>query len=135
MRSTMIFVLSAVLYAFACTSALALSPGSIGVRGPVPVAPIVLDTASTNVTSAAWVELATAASRLYACSAVQIHNTGAQPIKLGKGALAAETETGALFPIGVSILLPIQLAKGVRLSVRSMGGTQSSGLLTLSCLQ
>lgn len=135
MRSTIIFVLSAILYAFACTPAYALSPGSIGVRGPVPLAPVVLDTSSTNVTNAAWVTFLAAASMTYACSAIQIHNTGAQPIKMGKGAAASEVETGILFPIGVSILLPVQLPKGVRLAVRSMGSTQSSGLLTFSCLQ
>lgn len=135
MRSTMIFVLTAVLYAFACTSAFAATPGAIGVRGPVPIAPVVLDTAGTNVTSAAWVTFVAAASMTYACSAIQIHNTGAQPIKMGKGAAASEVETGILFPVGVSVLLPVQLPKGVRLAVRSMGSTQSSGLLTFSCLQ
>lgn len=116
-------------------SAFANSPGAIGIRKPVPVAPIVLNTSSTNVTSAAWVELATAVNRTFACSAVQVHNTGAQPIKLGMGAAASETEVGLLFPIGVSILVPVVLPKSVRLAVRSMGSTQSSGLLTLSCFQ
>lgn len=112
----------------------ALTRGDGGLRSTVGT-PIVLDTSSTNVTSAAWVEFTTAASRLYACSAVQVHNTGAQPIKLGTGAVASERETGLLFPIGVSILIPMELSKGVRLAVRSMGATQSSGLLTFSCLQ
>jgi len=115
--------------------AIANSPGAIGVRAPVPIAPFVLDTSGTNVTNAAWVQFVAAASMTYACSAVQIHNTGAQPIRLGVGAAASETETGILFPVGVSILLPVVLKKGVRLAVRSSGSTQSSGLLTMSCLQ
>ena len=114
--------------------AIANSPGAIGVRAPVPIAPFVLDTSGTNVTNAAWVQFVAAASMTYACSAVQIHNTGAQPIRLGVGAAASETETGILFPVGVSILLPVVLKKGVRLAVRSSGSTQSSGLLTMSCL-
>jgi len=125
-------ILTALLFT---ASALGNSPGAIGVRKPVPLAPFVLDTSSTNVTSAAWVTFVAAASMTYACSAVQIHNTGAQPIKVGLGAAASETESGILFPIGVSILLPVTLSKGVRLSVRSLGSTQSSGLLTMSCLQ
>lgn len=115
--------------------AIANSPGAIGVRAPVPTEPFVLDTSGTNVTNAAWVQFVAAASMTYACSAVQIHNTGAQPIRLGVGAAASETETGILFPVGVSILLPVVLKKGVRLAVRSSGSTQSSGLLTMSCLQ
>lgn len=111
------------------------SPGSIGVRAPVPTAPVVLDTSSTNVTSSAWVTYITAANMTYACSAVQIHNTGAQPIKIGVGASGSELETGALFPIGVSILLPMVLKKGVRVAVKSIGSTQATGLLTFSCLQ
>jgi hypothetical protein len=124
-----------VLFFLFSSFAFADTPGAIGVRKPVAVAPYLLDTSGTNVTSAAWVTFLAAASNLWACSAVQIHNTGSQPIKLGFGAAAAETETGILFPIGVSILLPVQIAKGVRLSVRSMGATQSSGFLTMSCLQ
>lgn len=123
------------LISFFTSFAIANSPGAIGVRAPVPIAPFVLDTSGTNVTNAAWVQFVAAASMTYACSAVQIHNTGAQPIRLGVGAAASETETGILFPVGVSILLPVVLKKGVRLSVRSSGSTQSSGLLTMSCLQ
>lgn len=126
------FFLASLLLFFSF-SIFAASPGGTGVRGPVPSIPITLDTSSSNVTSGAWVTFS--AVNPYACSAIQIHNTGAQPIKMAKGAAAAETELGILFPIGVSILLPVQLPKGVRLSVRSMGATQSSGLLTFSCLQ
>lgn len=127
------FVLAFVLAFFSATT-FATTRGDGGLRSTVGI-PVVLDTAGTNVTSAAWVQFTTAASRLYACSAVQVHNTGAQPIKLGQGAAAAEVDTGLIFPIGVSILIPMELSKGVRLAVRSMGSTQSSGLLTFSCLQ
>lgn len=129
------FILATMFLIFSCLPVFSATPGAIGVRGPVPLAPVILDTSSTNVTNAAWVTFVAAASMTYACSAIQIHNTGAQPIKMGKGAAASEVETGILFPIGVSILLPVQLPKGVRLAVRSMGSTQSSGLLTFSCLQ
>ncbi len=107
----------------------------LSVVKPVPVAPLVLDTSGTNVTNGAWVQLATAATMVYGCSFVQMHNTGAQPIKLGQGAAASETEVGVIFPIGVTAFMPVNLKKGVRLAVRSMGSTQSSGLLTMSCFQ
>lgn len=128
-------LLAFILIMFTSVNTFADSPGAIGVRKPISVAPVVLDTSATNVTSSAWVTYLAAASNLWACSAIQIHNTGAQPIKMGFGAAAAETESGILFPIGVSILVPVSISKGVRLSVRSLGGTQSTGFLTMSCFQ
>lgn len=107
-------------------------PGGVGVRHAV-LSPLVLDTSSTNVTSSAYVTFS--ASLANSCSAIQIHNTGAQPIKLATGVASSEVDTGVIFPIGVSILIPQELKKGVRLSVRSMGSTQSSGLLLFSCFQ
>lgn len=96
-------------------------------------APVALDTSSTNITSAAWVELV--ASPAYACSAVLVHNSGSQPIKVGKGAAAAEVDAGLVLPIGVSAYVPFVVKKGQRLSLRSLGATQSTGIITLSCFQ
>lgn len=134
MKVSIIFAIAFVLFLLGL-NAHANSPGSVGVRAPVPIAPFVLNTSSTNVTTGAWVEFVAAASMPYACSAVQIHNTGAQAIKLGAGAAASEVETGILFPVGVSVLMPVSLKRGVRLSVRSVSATQSSGFLTMSCFQ
>lgn len=104
----------------------------ISLRKPVG-APAVLDTSSTNITSGAWVEMI--ASLQYACSGILIHNSGAQPIRVGVGAAASEVNLGLVIPIGVSILVPVELARLSRVSLRSMGSTQSSGIITLSCFQ
>lgn len=127
MKFILCFLLSVI-----CSSAFAINDM---ISRPTPTLPIVLDTSSTNVTSGAWVTFAAAASMPYACSAVLIHNSGSQPIKIGIGAAASETELGLVFPIGVSAFVPVRLAKGVRVAVRSMGSTQSSGILTMSCFQ
>lgn len=121
----------ALLLAFSA-QVFAVGPGGVGVSHAV-LTPLVLDTSGTNVTNAAYVTFSAALTN--ACSAIQIHNTGAQPIKLATGAAASEVDTGVIFPIGVSILVPHLLPKGVRLSVRSMGSTQSTGLLIFSCFQ
>lgn len=115
-----------------CLTALADSPGSIGVRRSVGV-PAALDTSSTSVTSSAYVTFI--ASTAFACSSVQLHNSGAQPIKIAVGAAGSEVDIGEVFPIGVSILVPEIISKGVRISVKSIGGTQSSGILTWACFQ
>lgn len=107
--------------------------GAIALRKPVPVIPTILDTSSTNVTSAAWVTFIASVSK--AASGILLHNPGSQPIKIGIGAAAAETELGIVIPIGVSILIPVEIAKGARVSLRSMGATQSSGIITASLFQ
>lgn len=113
-------------------ASLADSPGSIGIRRSVGV-PQFLDTAVTNVTSSAWVQFV--AANGVACSAIQIHNTGTSPIKIGYGGAGVEVDGGEIFPIGVSILVPMIIGKNVRISVRSLGATQSSGVLTMACFQ
>lgn len=95
--------------------------------------PAALDTSSTNITNSAYVTFI--ASTGNACSAIQIHNSGAQPIKIAVGAASSEVDTGEVFPIGVSILVPATIAKGVRISVKSLGSTESSGILTWACFQ
>lgn len=127
-------ILAILLMTVFCLTSFANSPGAIGVRKPVGT-PFVLDTSSTNVTSGAWVTFAAANTVLYACSAVLVHNPGTQPIKVGVGAAASEAELGLVLPVGVPTLVPVETKKGVRIAVRSMGGTQSSGIITWSCFQ
>lgn len=116
---------------FFALSANAMKEG-VALRYPVGI-PLALDTSTTNITNAAWVQFS--ASMPYACSGLLVHNSGAQPIKVGKGAAASEVDLGLVLPIGVSIIVPVETAKGVRLSLRSMGSTQSSGIITASCFQ
>lgn len=124
------FVLLALL--MFTTAVLANSPQSTGVRNGVGI-PQVLDTSVSNVTSAAWVTFI--ASPAYACSQIQVQNTGSSPLRIGAGAAAAEVDTGSYIPASSSVTLPVLFKKGVRLSLRSLGATQSTGLVVLSCYQ
>lgn len=126
------FIFTLLFFVLGCASPLMAQvsfPGAYNTVG----SPVALDTSSTNITAGAWVELV--ASPAWACSAVLIHNSGAQPIKVGKGAAMSEVDAGLVFPIAVSAFVPFVVKKGQRLAVRSMGGTQSSGIITLSCFQ
>lgn len=107
--------------------------GAIALRNPVG-APAALDTSSTNVTSSAYVQLIAALSMTSGCSAIALHNPGAQPLKLAKGGSGSEVDTGIVLPVGAAIIIPIELAKNTRLSLKSMGGTQSTGIVTCSFL-
>ncbi len=89
-----------------------------------------LDTSGTSVTSSAYVEFVSSTGS--AASAVQLHNSGVQPLKLAIGGAGAEVDTGIVVPVGMSILVPLRVAKAARLSLKSLGGTQSSGVITVS---
>ena len=108
--------------------------GALALRNPAGTTPAVLDTSSTNVTSGAYVEIKTAALMLRACSAIAVHNPGAAPLALARGAAGSEVQTGVVLPVGAFAIIPIELAKAVRLSLISLGATQSSGIITVTFL-
>ncbi len=89
-----------------------------------------LDTSGTNVTSSAYVQLL--ATTTSAASAMMLHNSGAQPLKLAIGGAGSEVDTGIVIPIAVTILVPCAVGNAKRLAVKSIGGTQSSGIVTVS---
>lgn len=102
--------------------------GAIALRKPVGV-PVVLDTSATNVTNAAYVVLASSAAA--PASGMLVHNSGAVPLALAVGASGKEVNQIVL-PVGIPTLIPIEIAKGARLTLISLGGTQSSGIISAS---
>lgn len=110
------------------------SSGAIGLRRPVNTATII-DTSSTSIGTSAYVTLLAAASVTYAYSAILISNAGTSPLKLATGAAGSEVDSGLVIPGSTVQLLPFNGVKGVRLSLRSLSGTQSSGIVTISFYQ
>ncbi len=94
-----------------------------------------LDTSGTNVLTSTFVDLVTAANMKASCSAVLVTNGGSQPLAIAKGAAGSEALTGAVIPPSGWAFLPLELAKSVRLSLKSLGGTQSTGFVTISFFQ
>lgn len=109
-------------------------PGALGLRKPVGTAAI-LDTSSTNVTTSAYVTLVAKANVTYGYGALLLSNGGTSPLILATGDAGSEVLTGLLIPPSSSNLLPINGASKVRLSLKSLSGTQSSGLVTISFFQ
>lgn len=104
--------------------------GALPLRNPAGAA-AALDTSSTNVTNSAWVQIN--ASTANGASAICVSNGGSQPLALATGAAAAEVATGIVIPpSSFAIMLPIEIPKATRLSLKSLGGTQSSGIVTCS---
>lgn len=108
--------------------------GALALRKPiVQGAAAVIDTSSTNIANNAYTQLLTAAQMLKAVSAIVVTNSGSQPLQLARGAAAAETDTGIIIPPGGGQLeLPVELVAGVRLSLKSLGAAQTSGIVTVS---
>lgn len=106
--------------------------GALALRNPCG-SPAVLNTGNTNVTSGAWVELKD--SMEFACSGILVTNQGIEPLEIGKGESGSEEPTGAVIPPQDSVIIPINLPASTRLSLRSMGATQSLGFVTATFLQ
>lgn len=114
--------------------AYAEGPGALGLRKPVNTA-TVLDTSATNVTTSAYVTLAAVAAVPQAYSAILVANTGSSPLGIALGAAAAEKDTGLVIPPASYVMLPYNGPNKTRLSVKSLSGTQSTGLVTISFFQ
>lgn len=109
--------------------------GALALRNPVGKVGS-LDTGSTSVTSGAYVELQSAANMTSPCSAIIVSNGGAQPLTLATGAAGSEVDLGVVIPptSGLCVIIPCNLKKSTRMSLKSLGGTQSSGVVTIGYL-
>jgi hypothetical protein len=105
--------------------------GAIALRKPVELFSI--NTATSNVTSAAWRELTSAST--YACSGLLIGNSGDKVLHLARGAAASEVSLGVAIQGGTAVLIPAEVSKSTRLSLKSLAGDQTSGVVHVSCLQ
>lgn len=108
--------------------------GALALRYPVVQgAGAVLDTTGTNVTAIAFFTILTKANSKKACSGVCVTNGGSQPLMLAKGDAGSEADTGIIIPPGGGqVILPIEIPASTRLSLKSLGATQTSGVVTVS---
>lgn len=96
-----------------------------------PVATLRLDMSSTNITTSAWATLV--ASQGAPVSAIEIFNGSASPMLIARGAAASEVAIPyTILPGGSSILLPIEIARGVRLSAKALGTSVTAGEFILN---
>lgn len=96
-----------------------------------PVSKLYHSFASTNVTTGAWVEVED--SLPAAADAVEIFNGCASTLKIATGAAASETELDYyILPGGSSILLPWNLAKGVRIAIRAQDTNATTGTFVMN---
>lgn len=119
---------------FFAAQAFPQNPGPLGLRKPVGTCGF-LNTASTSVTTGAWVQIVSSTASAF--SAVAVSNSGASPLKLAIGAASSEVDTGIAIHPGSSgtVILPLNSKAGVRLSLEALGATQSSGYVTICFFQ
>lgn len=98
-------------------------------HGPVVKPGLFYDIEGTDVTAAAYTEIEDALT--HAVSHIQVYNGSAQVLILAIGAAASEVDQLYL-PIGLSGMIPISLAKGARLAVKSTVATANSGRLAIN---
>jgi len=90
------------------------------------------DNASTNITSATWVELATLTSDI---AKLQLSYTAGQPLEFGTGATIGVVTRRFLANQGEGPLnLDFDLASGQKIWVRSLAATVSTGYLTVNLI-
>lgn len=105
--------------------------GSVAVRNPVGT-PLANDCSSVTITSAAYVQLT--ASLGASCSAIEVQNTSAKAIKLAVGAAASEVDKYIVAPANQSLILPIEIAKGARVSAKALGADATTGFFIVNFL-
>lgn len=93
--------------------------------------PGTIDTSSTNIGTGAYVEIIASTSK--AASAVHCSNTSAVAMIVAIGAALAEVDLFHIAP-GYSGVIPMEIAKGKRVTLKSTKGTISSGVIVLNFL-
>lgn len=96
-----------------------------------PVMKVILDTGSTNITTGAWVVIASSLSQ--ASNGVEIFNGGGSILKIATGQTGSESELPYyVLPGTGGILLDFTLAKGTQLSVKAVDIASTQGSLVLN---
>lgn len=102
----------------------------MGIRNSVPVNNIRLDSASTNITSSAYVQLLATTSGHVA--GIDIANGGAQDLVLALGAAGAEVDWMYIKASTTYQRFNVAISKDMRVSVKSLGSTLSSGTIVIN---
>lgn len=88
--------------------------------------------AITSITTAAWTELVAAASMTKACTAMTVDYSGDATLYLGVGASGSEVALPILIPPGGLPLIPIELSRLTRLSLKAVDQNITDGVIILN---
>lgn len=89
------------------------------------------DTGSGSITTAAYTEISS--SLPAAAAAIEIFNSTGRVLILATGAAASETDTDYRIPPGGTTgLIPLNLAKGVRVALKAVDADATSGMVLMN---
>jgi len=109
-----------------------LAAGSSGDVGKYSILTVRNVYSSTNVTTAAWVQLVSAMPQ--SASEIEVFDSSGQTLKIGFGASGSEVTQFQIIP-GGNGKVPIRVPSGARVSIRSISGTASTGELDINFYQ
>ena len=98
-----------------------------------PIGKIRHDFAATNVTTAAWVQISSSCPS--PCSALEIFNGGGSILKISTGTAGNEDASELpyyILPGGSELVLPFELNKSKRISVKAVDLSSTAGSLVLN---
>lgn len=93
----------------------------------------ILDYATTNVTNSAYVTLDASLSSSY--GHLCIVDTSTQLMKIATGSAGSEVDLCAFQGNGSPVVIPVYLIQGVRISVRAINTSATTGYLSVSYLR
>lgn len=96
-----------------------------------PVATIVYDCSTGNITTSAWKEIEDATTE--PASAVEIFNGSGQILRLAKGSAGSEvTIPYTVPPGGNSGFMPIEFAKNIRIAMKAVDANATNGYVLIN---
>jgi hypothetical protein len=103
--------------------------------GRKPVGTIVLNAATSNISTGAWTQAIAAV--LKAASNVEIFNSTGATLYVSQGTAGNETNSDKLLPYtilqgGSSMMLPIEIKAGLPITVKSLDNAATTGILVLN---
>lgn len=105
--------------------------GAVALRNPVGTA-IANDCSSTNITSAAYVQLTSSLS--VPCSGIEVQNTSAKAIQVAIGGAGSEVVKWIIAPSVIGTIIPAEFKKGVRIAAKALGADATTGFLIINFL-
>lgn len=100
----------------------------------VPYSKLRLSLSSSNVATNAWTEVTSALEK--ACTAITVYYSGIGILRVSQGAAAAEdnSELPIYLTPGMdgNLLIPIEISKGKRLSIRALDQAVAEGELVIN---
>ncbi len=102
-------------------------------RSPLekPVETLRMNAASVNIATNAWATLAAAVG--FTCTSMEIFNATGSILRLAIGSAGNEVEQPyTILPGGSSIVVPLEVARGLRISVRALDLATSVGYVILN---